>query len=78
MEFNISKRDVRAVERRHDFLVGPANAQNHVTLARYQVTEEVLRDTRKMLSHKNCIIDRITVKTVTFNDKKAKLLAQGI
>ena len=42
------------------------------------MTEEELRHTRKWLADCHCIVDRVTVSGVAFNDKKAKLLAQGI
>ena len=41
------KRDVFEAERRHDLLLGPEMMQNHLTLERYDVTEDVLRTTRK-------------------------------
>ena len=72
------KRDVKTAEWRHDCLLGPENEQNHLKLARYQVTEEELRKTRKLLADGYCIVDRLTLAAVTFNDKKAKLLAKGI
>ena len=78
LEFSVLKRDVYTVERRHDFLLGPTNEQNHLKLDRYQVTEEELRNTRKWLAQRHCIIDRVTMTGVTLNDKKAKILAQGI
>ena len=39
------------------------------------MTEEELRHTRKWLADCHCIVDRVTVSGVAFNDKKAKLLA---
>lgn len=42
------------------------------------MTEAKLRETRVKLSDTNCLIDRVTVGQVTFNDKKVRLLAQGI
>lgn len=71
-------RDIFTVERRHDFLLGPTNEQNHLKLDRYQVTEEELRETRKWLAARHCIIDRVTMTGVTLNDKKAKIFSQGI
>jgi len=78
MEFSVLKRDVKTVERRRHILLGPDNKQSHLKLFRYQVTEEKLREVRSLLSHRDCGIKRITVHHVTFNDKKAKLLAKGI
>ena len=42
------------------------------------MTEDELRVTRARLSHPNCPVSKLTISSVTFNDKKAKLLAQGI
>ena len=78
MEIAVLKRDLENLERRHDFLLGPENEQNHLKLGRYQVTEEELRATRKWLAHPNCIVDSLSISSVTFNDKKAKLLSQAI
>ena len=72
------KRDVFEKRRRHELLVGPEMMQNHLTLERYDATEDVLRMTRKQLSHPNCIVDRVTLTSVTFNDTKARLFAEGI
>ena len=41
------KRDVFEKRRRHELLVGPEMMQNHLTLERYDATEDVLRMTRK-------------------------------
>ena len=62
MEFNVLKRDLKTVERRHDHLLGPEHQQNHLKLARYQVTDEELRATRANLSRPNCIVDRILIE----------------
>ena len=71
MEFNILPRDTKTAEWRHDCLLGPENKQNYLTLARYQVTEEKLREVRQELKHCDCFVNRLTIKSVTFNDKKA-------
>ena len=78
MNWVVLKRDVFEAERRQDLLLGPEMMQNHLKLERYDVTEDVLRRTRKQLSHPNCIIDRVTATSVTFNDTKARLFAEGI
>ena len=78
MEFNVLKRDKRTIDRRHDLVISPENQQNHVKLERYQVTEEELRKIRNWFAHPNCIANRVTIASVTFNDKKASLLAQAI
>ena len=78
MEFNVLKRDLQTLEWRHDCLLGPENKQNYMTLARYQVTEEKLREVREALKNCDCFVNRLTVSSVNFNDKKASLLAQGI
>jgi hypothetical protein len=78
MEFSVLKRDVKTVERRRKILIGHESKQSHLKLLRYQVTEERLREVRALLSTRDCKINRITVQHVTFNDKKAKLLAKGI
>ena len=72
------KRDRKSMEWKHDCLLGPDNRENHLKLARYEVTEEELRTTRSLLAQPFCNIDMMTITQVTFNDKKAKLLAQGI
>lgn len=35
MEIAVLKRDQENIERRHDFLLGPENEQNHLKLERY-------------------------------------------
>ena len=77
MDWNILKRDVQLIERRRVCLTRP-RCEKHLELQRYQVTEGKLRETRSKLSETNCVIDRVTVSQVTFNDKKASLLAQGL
>ena len=82
MEYSLNsiilKRDVKTVESRREILLRPENKQSHLKLSRYQVTEEKLREVRGLLASRDCKITRITVNHVNFNDKKAKLLAQGI
>ena len=68
MEYYILKRDRKTRLRRHDNLMSPTVGNNILHLARYAVTEDRLIEVRRQLSDANCIIDKLEISRVHFNN----------